>query len=827
MSPKEKIQKKFDKKDWKQLANRLFLENTRVIYDLMSELSNRCTNLSEAVINDWKYEGYQGKESLFGRKNIISSLRGSSSGNANKDTVQSLIDDCYDKDGKLLSQNPFSSYLKFYKTVFGVEASNDCDKIVEMLNYYNILCFLTEPKFTEKRHECFDYFPYIFEDICLSIKNMTDAKSCYMVYKKEREPSQLISRSGYVVVRVQDECFPINAKIDNFSPLHIGAVEYDLMIRFFNSDEREKEVGKKYTIKLSNHLLEGIKSIEISEQEKYKHKFLLFEFPFRQDGKDERKFYLILEIDDIQDEKPLLLIALRILFLRNRLWEAVKKYYSGVMNFRFYCDYIQPYVNNKENFQILHLTDLHLQDNERWAIGSTVLTEFTNKLKDLKSSNKIDLLVVTGDIINASNDAATAQRKYKRVANFLFKVAKILWGFKEDDSRIILPHDWKRRIIVTTGNHDYAAMNDVKVQTESRRIATGLPASQSGGTMAKYTYFIEFLSNFLDAPTQKLIKYDLNEIREYKNLGIIVGIFNSCSKANALQNNKVSFDIEKLNLVLEDSDWRRSQNLHLVFAHHSPKYCIDYFDDKYNSWEWKSFKDLYWEYFACLFKLLLKEKLVEEDTIKKFIEIKSKPSKKDLEFNNIFVENNFTDIDNNKFFKSFEDLRDSFKNDTKYIKLSNTELFKDMEMLYNILNRDIVLQDEYVIQYLTQARSLLVTTVDDYEKLNEAYDVVANHDNKCNNYMVVFAGHEHKAKRFLANNNYNIFVGHKFDDTEAQVGDEKKDGAIVFEIISFNKNSEINNAIYANFEPLKNEAKWYCDLDKDQENIIKTKLKLD
>ena len=34
--------------------------------------------------------------------------------------------------------------------------------------------------------------------------------------------------------------------------------------------------------------------------------------------------------------------------------------------------------------------------------------------------------------------------------------------------------------------------------------------------MSKFTYYIEFLINFLDAPIDELLENDLNEIRDYK-----------------------------------------------------------------------------------------------------------------------------------------------------------------------------------------------------------------------------------------------------------------------------------------------------------------------
>ena len=316
------------------------------------------------------------------------------------------------------------------------------------------------------------------------------------------------------------------------------------------------------------------------------------------------------------------------------------------------------------------------------------------------------------------------------------------------NEEVILPHDWKRRILITTGNHDYAAMNDVRVQTESRKITTGLPARSAGGTMSKYTYFLEFLSYFLDAPTQKLLGSDLNEVREYNQLDLIVGIFNSCSQANALQNNKVSFASKKLQLVLERSNWKKSTEKHIVLAHHSPSYSIDYFDDKYGRWKYKKYKsfvnisELYDIYIGAI-----NEYLSNGESI---------PSK---------IRENFK--------VEFEELLKTLNENSEW-EFFESELFKDMEMLYNLLKDKYRHFDEYINRYLSEANSLFKTIIDDNEVFKEDWERIA-HDN-----LTVIAGHTHKADYFPRDRDkkYDTIIGHRFYN-------EKIDSApIVFEVIS-------------------------------------------
>lgn len=749
------------------IKNRLYLENTRVIFDFMQELSNLCTNLAEPITIDWKYKGYIGEHSLAGREKIFQDLLRTNS--SEQRTVKYLIESCY-SGAELLRQNPLSSYINFYREVFGVE-DKEINKVTEMLNYFNILRYLTEPEYKEKRHEGFDSLPYIFEDMCLSIKNMTGAESCYLVYKKEGESSQLISRSGYVVDN-NSEYICLNGEKDRFSSLNIGATEFDLLIKkSYDRIERNQSGDIKFKI-------DGVSVIESRQKHTTKevpdtHKFMLLDIPYqvgekseinnfstenKNQDKKERHFYVILELTDnsITDD-ALIKIAIRVLFLRNRLLEALKKYYASIINFRFYCNYIQPLVDRKDKVQILHLTDLHLYDDDSWSVKSNNLKLLKEQLISVTKDSKIDLIAVTGDIVNASEDAATAQRKYKRVAILLFEIAKTLWG-ESKGTEFILPHDWKRRILITTGNHDYAAMNDVRAQTESRKITTGLPARSAGGTMAKYTYFLEFLSFFLDAPTQKLLDSDLNEIREYDHLGLIVGIFNTCSQANALQNNKVSFDSEQLKLVLDRSNWEKSPLTHIALAHHYPSYFMDYFDDKYKFWSendrtkriYRVFEELY-----CDFK--------------KAICFMARKCKRGDAFKKINLPVTYDFLSNYESFQKNSIISTNDKRDKRII--FESQLYNDMDLLYDVLKAKNRHPQEYINQFLSDTSSLYITIRQDKKRFVQDWKKIIKDNN-----LTILAGHTHKATCYIRAD-YCAFIGHRFYNGKSDTA------PIVFEVL--------------------------------------------
>lgn len=761
-----------------RIKNNLIVENNRIFYDLMEELSNRITNFDDDITSDWKYEGYIGEGSLKNRRTKINELC---------NDACTLIDEC--KEGNLY-QNPLSSFVRFYKKAL-LSGDNDIPyaerkKIAEMINGFNILRFLTEPEYKKERHSKFDSLPYIYEDLCLSLKNMTGAISSYIVYIKEGEASQLVSRSGYVIDKKADknDAYPLDEKVDEFCALNIGSSEFDLLIKQFDGGAIRLEERKNSEIELkagNEQLISGVKIINTNqkrkidrennkESEDYSHRFMLFKIPVKQGSeneKDKRKFFIILELEkeNIKDKtNEYLKIAVRVLFLRNRLWEALSKHYSALLNFRFYVNYMCSVdETDDKNVKIMHISDMHLNDDETWASDSDKLKALSEGLKNEKG---IDLLAVTGDIVEASADSLTAQRKYKRAANLLFEIAKKLWGV-EDENGVLLPHDWKRRIIITTGNHDYAAMNDVRVQTKSRKIETGLPASSTGGTMSKYTYYLEFLSYFLDAPTQRLLKNDLNEVRYYsnikKNLKLAVGVFNTSSKANALQNNKVSIDNERLELVLKDGGWydREAHKTYLAIMHHSPHYEVDYFKDKYSPWRHNQIED-----FEALYEAYIKE----------------------LKFR--LVDNN---LQKTNFAILFDNFEVKYKNNesNKLHRFRSSELNLNMKMLNDIIKEKCDDSNEYVARFKSEQQNLFSTIEKDTDIFKNNCKIIFE---KIESNIAVLSGHRHRCKNTKKKNNLpTTYEVDKIFTKEHEVFEKKE--VMLYEVVTIsedNSECEIN-----------------------------------
>lgn len=606
-------------------VNMLLLENTRMVFDLAEELSLELTDFGKKVDAFWEYDGYDGFGGLTERKKTGNRI--------SEDRINTVFDD------GVFRQNQFHNLIDYYENNFDCSGRDGAicnNRIRSMINYFNITKFLSESEYEKKRNEKFHNLPYIYEDLCITLAELTDSDNCYLIYRKEGEDSQVIARTYCVK---NDEVFFDEKNAENIRYMYgvnIGHKEFNKIINKFNekdggsinSDCRDTNDSKglfEYIIGIDTVSLSDIEDTANREDDKkyttIKYTTIKLPLNLMQDkNNDERYFYIVLEsqkvieentsdkavtthqnaeagLEDKENTKNLQRLYY-VLFLRNRIWESLREDYSRLMNFRYHCSFLEPINTDKDQRSVWHISDLHIGEKNIPGDALNRLNDFIRNKKD----NVPELLAVTGDIVHASKDAATAQKHYMQAGNILFRIVKELFGVpRSDEGRadLYLPYDWRRRVLITTGNHDYAAMNSVSVQTQERKVTVATPARSTGGTMSKFNYLIEFLTKFLDAPPKTLIDDDLNEIRYYKYLnktkkdddegcGIFVGIFNTSSKANALQNNKVGFNRPVLKRIVKNGKWNEEKHKnepHIALLHHSPHYVesyMNYLNDKYD-----------------------------------------------------------------------------------------------------------------------------------------------------------------------------------------------------------------------------------------------------
>ena len=722
-----------DDKDCQKFGNLLLLENTRMLFDFVEELSLDLTEFGKKIDADWRYEGYDGCGGLKHRYNIWDN-------NSEIGTkIKSVL-------GYKSHQYHLYKFVASYKMQFtsneNSTTADDVKTIRNMIKYFNITQFLSESEYEKKKNEKFHNLPYIYEDLCITLAELTDSDNCYLIYRKDGEDSQVVSRT--YCIKEGNNFFNEDdpEDLEHKYGVNIGHKEFNNIVNNFNNVVK--------TDKNTIHLLtSGIGKTFIGDVKK---EYLIIKLPLnlmQDSNNDGRFFYIILEhgrqnecqISESDKQK-----LYKVLFLRNRIWEALREDYARLMNFRYHCSFLEPITTVKDDRTIWHISDLHMGKR---IFSDGELTTFSELLKELREEKTTpELLAVTGDIVNGSSDAATAQKRYMQAGNILFKIVKRLWGIPRcgKNDMIYLPYDWRRRVLITTGNHDYATMGSVSVQTKERQISSATPARSTGGTMAKFTYLIEFLTKFLDAPPKMLIDDDINEIRHYKYLnkeaeenkleadsgGLFIGIFNTSSHVNALQNNKVGINKPVLTRITENGKWNDDfykNEPHIVLVHHSPFYVaneMDYVEDKYAPHQ-------YW-----------KDRNNNDIPEKKYIKFFFKDFTKALIYTAEILLNERRGHSKviQKFLDGFESFKKRASKDEDFFK---SNLMADMQMLYDTL-QDKMLEKpirEYGYDLLAKSHILHVTQEEDKKAYKDVCKLLQCDSQEC----IFIAGHIHRSDK--------------------------------------------------------------------------------
>ncbi len=566
----------------------IYLENIRMIYSGMCDLRRQISDSA------WQKLGSYRPADNF-RAHMLEL-----SGEVNK-----CLSSCYSnldfmaRKEDILYQNPLSNFCIFWhesnkKPPIEVEhaegenrSAATINPIAYMLQYFKLLNELNNQSGSASR---LDDLPYQYEELCRTICGFTGAKMCYMVYYAEGNVPEIFAQSGYYVPYMKAKLILNPEKMDQVMENIYRASNW--------FDQEEKNV----------HILPGITQLEYEE-----HGILALKIPLLGDCTESKCFYIVLQRDEPYKSEELKLTicteALRhardILFMRETLQETLSRHYTILINFRFDCSYIRPMVaplpNRAPSPEVLHISDIHVA-KEMSEYPGNVIERVTNRIGEkLAAGEKIDLLTITGDIADGKEgDGIHLSNNYRSAEALLDAIVVKLWA----DETQYISHDWRRRVIITTGNHDYASMNQFKAVLKQRVLSVGTPVDGDGGTMSKFAYFIDFLIRYLDPPVDELLRNDLNEIRDYHELNLKVLCLNCSSKATPRRTNKVGPDYEKVRAMLKRRVWTRSAPItlysnegelqsikpfKLCLAHYSGDYRLSYFEDNYDQmpgWEW-------------------------------------------------------------------------------------------------------------------------------------------------------------------------------------------------------------------------------------------------
>ena len=389
-------------------------------------------------------------------------------------------------------------------------------------------------------------YPYKYEEVCNTIKRIADADDCFIVYSKNSE-TRLCARSSYRIVS--------------------GEIEDGMDINDINSCISEKE--------------QITDSVYYSKRQNGTATLLLLEIRLKEGWNKEGSVYIVLSRDSsspaayseykrLGEAEPntiysRLVIARNILCMRNRLYKVFQRDVSVLMRFPNEYWYVRKRLTDGKT-NILLLSDLHISD-ENYENAKTNIEKINNELNEIK----FDLLIITGDVANRGDSASTFEHNYNLAASLIKKLAVRIFGCVENENENenknrYLEHDWKKRIIIITGNHDYASMNELKAQSDGRTTQVGVPASDEGSTMAKFSYYINFIRRLLDINAGQLIDNKLYEVRTYKQLDIRTYSVNTSSKANMIRNNRFAFEVSALKKLMLPYDGGIKN--HIILMHH-------------------------------------------------------------------------------------------------------------------------------------------------------------------------------------------------------------------------------------------------------------------
>lgn len=591
----------------------LFMENTRMLYSAMKELEKQIPAEALDAVDQYRPADHFPE--------YIELLNAE---------VDSCLRQCYSnldgeaKEENILYQNVLGNFCRFWHKSTGnspiMSKENGINPLTYMLQFFRCIDKLSSGTVAAPGRE--DELPYFYEELCRTICGFTGYEMCYIVYYSEGNYPEIFTQSGY----------------------HYGFMQRGLLLTAAQAEElicsslpRRESAKKQVNFEGKGSqtiLIPGITEVTFSDS---KCHYLILSIPLDEKASDfnyealqscnrdssgsvhqnevnTRGFYLILQGDKSpeNDKTQLKLRTLQkardVLFMRQKLQEILSRDYTTLINFRFDCSYVRMRrEGDPASPAVMHISDLHIhQDMAKYY--DEITKTIQNSLCQPKSTKKheIDLLVVSGDIVDGrAANAPEMEANYRHAEQLLNHIVGILWT----DRAGYLPHDWRRRIIITTGNHDYAAMNQYRATQKRRSLTSAMPTEGESGTMSKFAYYIEFLIRYLDPPIDELLRNDLNEIRFYRGLNLKVLALNCSSRAVPRRTNKLGINKGIVMELLERDIWKRNDTqtfyevrpdsgkkeaverkpFRLVVGHYAPEYEISYFIDNYNvlpGWVW-------------------------------------------------------------------------------------------------------------------------------------------------------------------------------------------------------------------------------------------------
>lgn len=557
-----------------KINDSIFMSNIGVLYDGIMKLAEIIDNKTTNIDKTKKKE--QAKASL-------------------KETIKAA----YGNENEIPRQNVLYSYISFIKGY----VTNEEDAI----------------KYTQNMYDLYDSAKSLFntnlqqmrenlQSVANSAGTLLDAKECYIVYFDEHTQS---------ATEIAWDCQ--NGKYEdggNYSD-YIGSILQGIHRIESKKKTAEndcftiKELGwsKNITIKehASNVRVLSVAEIDAASSEnaanEIEEDFLIslkLPIEFNQKIQDGLSVYFIFQIENdinfLNENKKYCYEGWRFRVRSfntffNTLVNGLSKNIAYILSEKFFYPRLKNPDNNLIN--ILHISDIHYQ------------TESIEFLITNSANKEIDLLVVTGDLVQATGNADTIAKRYEMCKKALIKLAKRLFKY-----------EWRDRVLIVPGNHDYASMNEV-IADNSGRAFSGAKApglTDIVNPRVKFAYYLGFVSSFRrDFPnSDKYIDYDINYIdNRFDDWGITFLLLNSSSGVSAHRQNKVALSKSKIELLVNKME---EDKFNICLLHHTPLFNIIYIKDR--SSVFAPIQDAYLSLFYDKKSFHLEEKQIKDNIIK-------------------------------------------------------------------------------------------------------------------------------------------------------------------------------------------------------------------
>ncbi|MDE6241906.1 MAG: metallophosphoesterase [Anaeroplasmataceae bacterium] len=452
-----------------------------------------------------------------------------------------------------------------------------------------------------------------------------------------------------------------------------------------------------------------------------------------------------------------------------RLLNIDSNRYSQIGNHKFFLDATQFILKNnfsynrklndeipKEKLNILHISDCHIKSQNDCAFAQKFLNYMTynfNKVykynngmfqscddypkKDSEENkvifleDKIDFIVVTGDIIQAGKSSKDILENYQEA----YKQIRII-------AQKFLGNIWRNRLLIIPGNHDYGMINELEIKLKDRSYESS-SLVQSGMTeFNKFAFFhLIFDKTMFDADLSEQKKKIYPHKLTYKiksNLQLSFYLFNTSANANFIRSNKVTLADFDEHLISTQIDLDEKN---ILLMHHTELNQINYYRDIFVSDKYKEYIQdevilgCSRDHFEVISKIISPESTNSlRENMKKLKDIHTSCNKKLDEryfrrkqsIESLKIDNNYKII-----------LISSLDNIVSEIRRYNNKLYNAFASNYNVgqnVDENDVLREDYY-----KLESYFKTSVDDDKRFKEKFQSWIAAFDSC----IVLGGHQH------------------------------------------------------------------------------------